>query len=478
MPEFVVSPGPRVSPEEIMLAHNAQLMNTLNQYGPAAVARAKYETGAQQALLAQRLAGEQEIAKWHEKAANIRTDAQEKIWDKRIQGQVAAASAAEKARIEKMNAFEQAKEKNKYLSGFVDPGTKLYYPPIAQAQGESDQDYLNRAATTRAKEINTNQLTAEKNTYLIQGRMNQLVQQEEARKANYADASGRAAVNMQFPPKVLAQVNADIQAKMKAGASYRDALAAVEAKNPQLVGAANIYDQKSTEALQLANSRPNPVLQTQLHGFQTVLNNPASLAHEKLMDEIGDLTKAPQAPATPSVNIRAMAPGAGGAVAPQASRNQFLPDVLQNPNGAAIAQKYHPMGANFGQDTGDIIGNTMSGIRQKIQAGQDQLKQLGVAFGANGQINVPTSQSVTPPVAPGSYFPMPRTEVLSPQARQQIYNQATQIAAGIQQAQQDADVISGKAPIPEADNSADYGGEMGTPAALAPTAQVTTAPNQ
>ena len=128
-----------------------------------------------------------------------------------------------------------------------------------------------------------------------------------------------------------------------------------------------------------------------------------------------------------------------------------------------LPAKYHPMGANLTQDTGDILGNAVAGAKQKITQGQAKLHELGVAVGPDGKLIVPpTKQTMVGAGFDGRVATM--ATPMSPAERQQRYSQAQGILQGLQQTQADIGRLSALGnPALSQSAAADFGNEMSYP---------------
>jgi hypothetical protein len=246
------------------------------------------EFAQKQALQEWEIQSNKDIAQWHEKVANIREDTMNNVWDKRIQAQAAAAASAEKKRIEALNEEELNREARTYATGQVDQKTGLFIPPIPRIANESTQDYVTRAATERAKLSAQHEGLIQKNTALLSGRINKMVQDNEAQNQSAAHAAGVGGIN-----ELLSRLNtgqqqtfrAALQKLTSAGLPYTQALSQVERLNPIFTGAADAYNEKFAPTLVGARALKNPMLETHLESLGGLLKNPAALSRS----DFGDL---------------------------------------------------------------------------------------------------------------------------------------------------------------------------------------------
>ena len=272
IPQPLQDPSP--SPEAILAGNNARMLQTVQQFGPAQAADRQYQFDREQALQAQRIQGEKDIAQWHEKAAQIRSDAQEAIWDKRIKAQAAAAAATEKTRLESIDERELGKAASGFQTGSRDPRTGLYVPPIDQQNsGESLRDYVVRAGTERAKHEAERDGTIDKNSQVVQNKITGLMSDWDKQNQNAAHSSGVAAINDKFVPQLStghwyipgSNVRQAFQDTLKKNLAvkperlYEQALAKTESDNPKaFAGATDTYNETSINKLMALRAAKEP----------------------------------------------------------------------------------------------------------------------------------------------------------------------------------------------------------------------------
>jgi hypothetical protein len=249
------------------------------------------EFAQKQALQEREIQSNKDIAQWHEKVANIREDTMNNVWDKRIQAQASAAASAEKKRIETLNEDELNREARTYATGQVDQKTGLYIPPIPRLANESTQDYVTRAATERAKLDAQREGTIQKNTALLSGRINKLMQDNESQNQTAAHAAGVGAVNQivsSLKPGVQQAFKGAIQKLTASGMPYQQALTQVEQMNPLFAGVSDAYQEKYGTTLIGARALKNPMLETHLESLGGLLKNPAALSRADFGDLIDE----------------------------------------------------------------------------------------------------------------------------------------------------------------------------------------------
>lgn len=201
-----------MTPEEILAASLNPMQQAVANYaaGKVAMAHMAAEKSIDQQnaleLLNARMAGEKDIAKWHENAANIRADSQERIWDKRTQEAQGKAESQEQARLTYLDKRDRDRVNSSYIEGIKKYGGSV----PGQEDNESDKAYTQHLSDAfRAAQDKYNQNAAS----VISGHMqtlNALDQAQQNSARNFAAVQGPVALQRYL----MAQPDPGTQAKL------------------------------------------------------------------------------------------------------------------------------------------------------------------------------------------------------------------------------------------------------------------------
>lgn len=399
------------------------------------------ELGMQKNLLAQRLAGEKDIAQWHEKAAQIRADTMEKIWDARQN----EAESRGRATADRMSDTDLERQ-NRDILGHI---TSLHGKIPDFTASDTPQTKFSKLTGALQSAIDGRNKSDANSILSLHTQLDTIDHEHQAAAKNAADVNApRAMYQMLSTSQNPAdQQTAQTLNDMQAGKWVNPATGKKQPAMslPAAISAAGlgqtfqqVHDQLENQHIALLQQK-DPRRSTVLNAYESF----AKTNPDAFQSAAQSIVSA-QVPPPPGKTFEEQLADAAKAAKGTSGQPAGAPAPVQNPYFLPgtdegiheTVKNYVPNAEQSAVDPKTLIGMAHAGASAKVDKLKGQLKDLGVTLDNNGRVVVNPTQ--VQPFSVATQFDAPlysaRTNQLSPAEMLDRHTKGAKIAEQLTQA--------------------------------------------